>query len=170
MVRSGFVERKSLRAYHLAAAPSQRADPRLSESAEKSVISLSPTHQSTHVNAVRNAVSSTSTLPPPVRHAIGSASTLPPREKIFPPRISRAPTHQSTHANVNEKSARKFGERNFGNGIDDRFGDGIDDAISSRKMRAAPVRGSAHPLPLDIGSCGGKSEVPAMAGDIPKMK
>jgi hypothetical protein len=40
-----------------------------------------------------------------------------------------------------KKSARKFGERNFGNGIDDRFGDrfddrfgdGIDDAISARK-------------------------------------
>jgi hypothetical protein len=35
----------------VAGVESQRADPRLSESAEKSVISLSPTHQSTHVNA-----------------------------------------------------------------------------------------------------------------------
>jgi hypothetical protein len=35
----------------VAGVESQRADPHLSESAEKSVISLSPTHQSTHVNA-----------------------------------------------------------------------------------------------------------------------
>jgi hypothetical protein len=39
----------------VAGVESQRADPHLSESAEKSVISLSPTHQSTHVNASKHA-------------------------------------------------------------------------------------------------------------------
>jgi hypothetical protein len=40
----------------VAGVESQRADPHLSESAEKSVISFSPTHQSTHVNSFRHAL------------------------------------------------------------------------------------------------------------------
>jgi len=91
---------------------SQRADPRLRASAEKSVISLSPTHQITHANAISSASS----------HVNASATQLVARQR-FRNAISSASTHQSTHANANEKSARKFGERNFGNGIDDRFDD-----------------------------------------------
>ena len=130
---------------------SQRADPRLRASAEKSVISLSPTHQITHANAISSASSHVNASATQLvarqrfRNAISSASTHQSTHvNAFPPRISRAPprkartstrsttspTTQSTranasttHANANEKSARKFGERNFGNGIDDRFDD-----------------------------------------------
>jgi len=158
----------------VAGVESQRADPRLSESAEKSVISLSST-QSKHARRpsferIGGSVHENFTRPP-------RTFTRPTTNFTRPPRISSASTHQSTHADTSPDradtndeigAAIRFGISaqqfvlEFGAAIALQSVTQSGDRNFVAKMRAPPVRGARTPCSLDIGGCGGKREAPAM--------
>ena len=137
----------------VAGVESQRADPHLSASTGGIAHITHSTTSNSRVNATQPRETRSSTRVTRSSTLIYARNSRPTTSNS---RANTSKTHQSTHADANEKSTRKFGDRNCGDGMDGRFDDGMlagsmtgsVTEIQLVKMRAAPVRGARTPCPL----------------------